>query len=142
MSRFGNVVGEYGRGWYDKMVEIWKDRLDLYGVHDTGALRGSVSRGAFHLDETGGAMTFLYLSYGIYVDLGTGNGYARGNGGDLRILDPVYRHEHRLGRKRSRRPWFTVSWHISVQVLKEKLGELAGAEFSGLFDNLDIRERG
>lgn len=79
---------------------------------------------------------------GIYVDLGVGNGYRRGNGGNLPFLDPVYRHEHHKGMPRARRPWFNVSWFISTQVLKEKLGELIGEEFSGLFDNLFDRERG
>ena len=55
---------------------------------------------------------------------------------------PVYRHDHHKGKARSRRPWFNVSWFISVQVLKEKLGELIGEEFSGLFDNLIRLERG
>lgn len=60
----------------------------------------------------------------------------------LKFLDPVYRHEHHKGKPRSRRPWFNVSWFISTQVLKEKLGELIGEEFSGLFDNLTRHERG
>lgn len=59
----------------------------------------------------------------------------------LKFLDPVYHHEHHKKKPRSRRPWFNVSWFISVQVLKEKLGELIGEEFSGLFDNLTRRER-
>lgn len=60
----------------------------------------------------------------------------------LKFLDPVYRHEHHKSKPRSRRPWFNVSWIISTQVLKEKLGELIGEEFSGLFDNLTRHERG
>lgn len=137
-----HLIRQYSKEWYAKMVEIWKDRLDLHGIHDTGALRQSVHTGSFHIEDTGGAMTFLYLAYGIYVDLGVGNGYRRGNGGNLHFLDPVYRHAHHLGQPRKRRPWFNVSWFLSVQVLKEKLGELIGEEFSGLFDNLTRRERG
>ena len=168
-----HLIRTYSREWYDKMVEIWRDRLNVMGIRDTGALRQSVRQGTFNIEDAGGAMTFLYLSYGIYVDLGVGNGYRHGNGvadlnsrassqpaarsaakagagkkaavkngGDLQILNPVYRHEHKLTRQRKRRPWFNVSWFISVQVLKEKLGELIGEEFSGLFDNLLSRERG
>lgn len=58
----------------------------------------------------------------------------------LKFLDPVYHLKHHKGKPRSRRPWFNVSWFISTQVLKEKLGELIGEEFSGLFDNLTSRE--
>ena len=137
-----HLIRTYSKEWYNKMVEIWRDRLDAMGIHDTGALRSSVHKGTFSIEDAGGAMTFLYLTYGIYVDLGVGNGYYHGNGGDLKFLDPVYRHEHHKGKPRKRRPWFNVSWFISVQVLKEKLGELIGEEFSGLFDSLTRRERG
>ena len=71
----------------------------------------------------------------------SGKGYKRGNGGDLEFLDPVYRHEHRLGKKRQRKPWFNKSWYISTMVLKDKLADVAGEEFAGLFDNLTQRER-
>ena len=137
-----HLIRTYSKEWYEKMIESWRDRLDVMGIRDTGALRSSVQKGTFNIEDAGGAMTFLYLTYGIYVDLGVGNGYRRGNGGNLSFLDPVYRHEHHKKKPHSRRPWFNVSWFISVQVLKEKLGELIGEEFSGLFDNLTRRERG
>lgn len=168
-----HLIRTYSKEWYEKMIEIWRDRLDVMGIRDTGALRSSVQKGMFNIEDSGGQMTFLYLTYDIYVDLGVGNGYRRGNGeadlsslagsqpaarsaakagtgykkaakngGGLYFLDPVYRHEHHKGKPRSRRPWFNVSWFISTQVLMEKLGELIGEEFSGLFDNLTNRERG
>ncbi len=137
-----HLIRTYSKEWYEKMIEIWRDHLDVMGIRDTGALRSSVQKGIFNIEDAGGALTFLYLTYGIYVDLGVGNGYRRGNGGNLSFHDPVYRHEHHKSKPRSRRPWFNVSWFISTQVLKEKLGELIGEEFSGLFDNLTQRERG
>jgi hypothetical protein len=124
------------------MILIWRDRMDMLGIHDTGALRSSVEKGKFSMEEDSGAMAFHYLEYGIYVDLGTGNGYYRGNPGDLHFLDPTYRLEHKLGAPRKRRPWFNKSWYISVMVLKEKLADVIGEQFSGLFDNLEGRERG
>ena len=66
----------------------------------------------------------------------------RDNGGDLPFLDPAYRLEHHLGKPRQRRPWFNKSWYISVMVLKDKLADVIGEEFAGLFDNLEHRERG
>lgn len=105
-------------------------------------MRGSVEKGHFSIGEAGGSLAFRYLEYGIYVDLGVGNGYRRGNGGDLPFLDTVYRLEHHLGKPRQRRPWFNKSWYISVMVLKDKLADLMGEEFAGLFDNLEHRERG
>ena len=141
-NRRTDSIREYSQGWFDKMVEIWRDRLDVLGVHDTGHLRGSVKKGHFSIGEAGGSLTFLYLEYGIYVDLGVGNGYRRDNGGDLPFLDPAYRLEHHLGKPRQRRPWFNKSWYISVMVLKDKLADVIGEEFASLFDNLEHRERG
>ena len=74
--------------------------------------------------------------------LKVGNGYSHGNGGDLEILNSVYRHEHRLGKMRQRKPWLNKSWYISTMVLKDKIADVAGEEFAGLFDNLTQRERG
>ena len=76
-NRRTDSIREYSQGWFDKMVEIWRDRLDVLGVHDTGYLRGSVKKGHFSIGESGGSLAFQYLEYGIYVDLGVGNGYRR-----------------------------------------------------------------
>lgn len=65
------------------MVEIWRDRLDLLGMYNTGALRRSLAKGAFTVGDACADMAFQFLKYGIYVDLGVGNGYRHGNGGDL-----------------------------------------------------------
>ena len=109
------------------MVEIWRDRMDLLGVHDTGALRRSVQEGQLSLGDARADMAFKFLEYGIYVDLGVGNGY---------------RHEHHLGKARERRPWFNKSWYISVEILKSHLASILGEQFSGAFDSLTERERG
>lgn len=135
-------IRKFSEGWYDKMVEIWRDRLDLLRIKDTGALRASVDKGGFSFGEAGGSMGFTFLEYGIFVDLGVGNGYRHGNGGDLPFLSPAYRYEHNLGKPRQKRPWFNKSWYISTLVLKDKLAEVIGEEFAGMFDNLTHRERG
>lgn len=132
-------IGDYAQGWQDKMVDIWRDRIDLLRVMDTGALRASIGKGHFSFGEAGGSMSFQYLEYGIFVDLGVGNGYRRGNGGDLPFLAPSYRMEHNLGQPRERRPWFNRSWYISLMVLKDKLADVIGERFAGMFDNLDAR---
>jgi len=78
--------------------------------------------------------TFRFLQYGLYVDAGTGNGYRRGNGGNLQILDKDYRRSHKMGKGRTRRPWFSRSWYISREVLKNKYAALIGEAFVGAFD--------
>lgn len=90
----------YVSAWREKMVEIWKDRLDLLGVHYTGSLRRSIAKGAFTVGDARANMVFQFLEYGIYVDLGVGNGYRHGNGGDLEFLGRAYRYEHHLGKAR------------------------------------------
>ena len=140
MDKLGQDIRQYSAAWYDKMVQIWQDRLLTMGVRDTGALLSSVHGAGYSLTEAGGTISFQFLQYGIYVDLGTGNGYTRGNGGELEILNPTYRYEHHLGKQRERRPWFTRSWYISTQVLKEHLATIIGEGFAGLFDNLNSRE--
>lgn len=142
-KNYSELVAPYLQEWRDMMINIWRDRLDLMGVHDTGSLSRSVAKGTFSVGDDSADITFKYLTYGIYVDLGVGNGYYHGNGGNLEILDDVYRHEHgNTNKKRQRRPWFNVSWRISVEVLKSKLADLMGESFSGLFDNLTNREKG
>lgn len=135
-------LAPYISAWRNKMVEIWRDRLDLLGVHDTGALRKSVQEGTFSVGDARADMAFHFLEYGIYVDLGVGNGYRHDNGGDLEFLGKAYRYEHRLGKARERKPWFNKSWYISVEVLKEHLSAILGGQFLGAFDTLADRNRG
>ena len=126
----------YSKAWYEKMVTIWRDRIDAMDILDTGALRGSVAGNGFSMDEMGGQMAFQFLQYGIYVDLGTGKGYKRGNGGDLKFLGKDSRKEHKLGKAREPRPWFSKSWYISTQVIKDVYARFVGDKFVGIMDNL------
>ena len=127
----------YSKAWYDKMVEIWRDRIDAMNILDTGELRQSVAGANFAMDEAGGQMAFKFLQYGIYVDLGTGKGYKRGNGGNLEFLGKDYRKEHKLGKAREPRPWFSKSWYVSTQVIRDVYARLVGEKFVGIMDNLD-----
>ena len=127
----------YSKAWYDKMVEIWRDRIDAMNILDTGALRGSVAGKGFSVDEMGGQMAFKFLQYGIFVDLGTGKGYKRGNGGDLKFLGKDYRKEHKLGKARKKRPWFSTSWYVSTKVIRDVYARLVGEKFVGIMDNLE-----
>ena len=127
----------YSKAWYDKMVEIWRDRIDAMNILDTGELRQSVAGANFAMDDAGGQMAFQFLQYGIFVDLGTGKGYKRGNGGDLEFLGKDYRKHHNLGKARKKRPWFSKSWYISTQVIRDVYAHLVGEKFVGIMDNLE-----
>ena len=127
----------YSKAWYDKMVEIWRDRIDAMNILDTGALRGSVAGKGFAIDEMGGQMAFQFLQYGIFVDLGTGKGYKRGNGGELEFLGKDYRKQHNLGKARKKRPWFSTSWYVSTKVIRDVYARFVGDQFVGIMYNLE-----
>lgn len=129
----------FAKEWHDMMVRIWTDRIETMDIHRTGTLQNSVNAQGFNVDAEGFSMqaAYRFVEYGIYVDAGTGNGYSKGNGGDLKILDPVERAKRGLGEPRKKRPWFSVSWEISKKVLNRRLTQGIGREFAGLFDNLE-----
>ena len=127
----------YSKARYDNMVEIWRDRIDAMNILDTGELRQSVAGANFAMEDAGGQMAFKFLQYGIYVDLGTGKGYKRGNGGELEFLGKDYRKQHKLGKARKKRPWFSTSWYVSTQVIRDVYARLVGDHFVGIIDNLD-----
>ena len=104
---------QYADAWTAKMIEIWQDRLDLMAVHDTGALRRSVVQDNVHIDGLSMEVSFSFLQYGVYVDRGTGRGVRNGN--------------------RKARPWFSRSWYISSEVLKEHMAKVLGNRFVAAF---------
>lgn len=121
----------YTSRWYAKMTQIWRDRVDLMGVVRTGTLRSSISGGGLSINSTDIQAMFRFVTYGIYVDAGVGNGYRHGNEGNLEFLGKEYRKAHHMGKPRQRNPWFSPSWYISREVLKNKLADLMGEEFVG-----------
>lgn len=130
-------VQEYAQGWYDMMTRIWRDRLQMMRVYDTGELLQSVGNAGLSVNGYEMMAAFRFVQYGIYVDAGTGKYYERGNGGDLHFLDRAYRYEHGLKKQRKRRPWFSRSWAISCRVLADEVQRRIGDEFIGLFDDLE-----
>lgn len=101
---------QYVEAFNTTMVKIWKERISLLGVVDTGNLFRSVAALGYTAD---GKVTEVTLSqqfayYGIYQDRGTGKEVPLGNGGDI----------HR-DKKRQRRPWFSPKYYSSVMNLKD-----------------------
>lgn len=116
--------------WTDNMVKYWQERIDKLSINDTGRLRASIS-GMMH----SGPVTTIehqFLQYGIYVANGTGNGYRRGNGGNLEILDKKYRKQHGMGRQREPRDWVFRKFYSSRRVLSEMALATYGKAFQGM----------
>lgn len=132
----GKSMEAYSREWYGMMTKIWNDRIALMGVIRTGTLRSSVTGGGLRVGDFDLTATFRFVQYGLYVDAGTGNGYKRGNGGELRFLEKDYRTARKLGKPRQKKPWFSKSWYVSRQVLKDKMAEIIGEAFVGVFDEI------
>lgn len=120
---------KFVEGWNNTMVDIWRERIRLLDVVDTGALLGSPlqlpvrSDGRFY-DIT---LSQTFLEYGLWQDLGTGREVPIGNPGDIG-----------RDKKRERRRWFSTKYYASIMKLRDFMGRSLGAEFKSMFcDTLD-----
>ena len=119
-------VKQYDEGWGRMMVDIWKKRLDMYKAVDTGNLKNSVMGGLESIGGLQASFRFHFVNYGIHVENGVGNGYRHDNGGDLGWTPT-----------RVERPWFSPSWWYSRKVIAEKMVEIIGDTYFGMFSNID-----
>lgn len=123
---------KYQEAWADMMIKIWREKIERLHVIDTYSLHQQMQENVISSSDTISTIQHKFLEYGIYQDLGVGNGYTKGNGGDLEILDPVYRAEHNMGEPRKPRVWFSRAYFASIMVLKEQMAYMYGEEFCGL----------
>ena len=105
------------------MLDIWKERITLLEVIDTGLLLRSPLSLPVKADGRFFEVTLsqAFLEYGLWQDYGVGRETPRGNSGDI-------------GRRkvRQRRPWFSKKYYASVLNLRDFLGENIGQEFQGI----------
>lgn len=116
------------QGWSDFMIKMWRERMMQFAppVYRTGALASSV-QGIVHP----GPVTTIehhFLEYGIYVARGVGNGYRRGNGGDLKFLKDWKTNPHH----RQPRDWFSKKYLYSIHRLNEFEASFYGTTYNGL----------
>lgn len=143
--------------WNKTMLTIWRERIELLDVIDRHNLYRSPAVIKFNTGPDGRLMSFDisfgFLEYGLWQDLGVGYGYSHDNGGDLPFLEETYRQEHRLdkpkkrgpkwgggytsGNPREPRPWFSPKYYSSVMNLSDFMAESLGQEFVGLFADLN-----
>lgn len=110
------------------MVKMWQEKMLQFAppVYDTCALSRSV-QGVVHP----GPVTTIehrFLEYGIYVARGVGNGYSRGNGGDLKFLKDWKTNPHH----RQKRDWFSKKYMYSLHRLNEFEAAYYGQTYQGL----------
>ena len=114
---------KYVTAFNSTMIKIWRERISMLKVVDTGALYRSLLAVGLRAD---GRFTDISLSqsfntYGIFQDYGTGRETPRGNPGDI---------GHDKVRKRRR--WFSTKYYASVMNLKEFYADSLGKEFCGI----------
>ena len=141
MAEIGTDSNAYIIEWAKMLTTMWQERIEMLGVVYTGQLHQSISDTVQSLNG-GYNITMRFKRYGIYQSLGVGNGYTRGNGGDLQILDNTYREEHGLnkrrrvgpkpggyltsGKPRKRRDWISKKLFLSVMNLRDDLARIVG----------------
>lgn len=124
------------------MITIWRDKILGLKVLDTTELFRNISGDTISSGDDITTIRHKFFEYGIYQDVGTGRGYKKGNGGNLDFLDPLKRKKEyarkqksgkvTFGEARQPRAWFSRSYFISQQVLKEEMAYMYGEEFCGL----------
>ena len=118
---------KYVTAFNDTMIRIWKEKITLLDVIDTGRLLHSVPivlamRADGRFFEV--SLTQSFLEYGLWQDYGTGRETPRGNPGDIG-----------RAKKRQRRKWFSTKYYASVMNIKEFYEENLGWQFCGLIAN-------
>jgi hypothetical protein len=107
----------------DTMVKIWKERITLLDVIDTGTLLNSVigvrcnADGQFLQIE----LSQAFRTYGLWQDRGVGKEVARGNPGD------IGRNKMRVAKR-----WFSLKYFASFYKLREFLSDNVGKQFLGM----------
>jgi len=106
------------RAWADITLNIWQIKLREQGISNTNALYESLKHTLFlsagnNVDK----IEFSFKLYGIFVDMGVGNGILAGNRGNLGFT-PI----------RKRKPWYSKVFYHEVMRLKEILTRVYGDE--------------
>ncbi len=108
------------------MVKIWKERIILLGVIDSGALYRSVVETKLIQNEDASQVMFEqeFLTYGLWQDYGTGRETPRGNPGDI-------------GRPKVRkaRRWLIPKYYASVMNLREFFCESLSLQYLAMISN-------
>lgn len=117
---------KYVRSFNSTMVKIWKEKIAMLGVIDTGALYRSAVGVSMRADGKFIDITLsqAFNTYGLFVDYGTGRNTPRGNSGDIGRAN---------GRKRKR--WFSRKYFASVMNIQEFYADSLGREFCRAVSN-------
>lgn len=109
----------YVRAFNDTMVRIWREKITLLGVLDSGRLYNSVVGVSLTADSkfTSVSLKQEFQEYGLYAERGTGRNTPKGNPGDIGRPNP-----------RKKRPWMTRKHLASMFNLQEFFADNLGQQ--------------
>lgn len=128
MSKTINI--ETFEAWANITMEIWQDRMMKYQVRDSGALFSSLKQHVnAQANGSSDRIDFFFLYYGIFVDMGVGGEFKRGNSGDTG-------YDYGLSSpKRQAKPWYSKAFYGQVkrlgEIVAEKYGDAASQQIVG-----------
>lgn len=117
------------------MIKIWRERITMLGVIDTGSLYRSIIdyEHSTNTDASEAVITQKFLTYGLFQNFGTGKEVPRGNSGDIG-----------RDKKRVARHWFDKKYYASVMNIRDfftdSLSEQYIAMMSNAFSDRSLRE--
>lgn len=128
---------KYVRAFNHTMIQIWKEKIRLLKVWQTGNLHGSFSADRqLDSDITSFRLTQRFAHYGLFVNYGTGSNTPRGNSGDLGAG---------FTNRRRQKKWFSTKYFASVMNLQEFLADNLGKDaclmISNAFDSSVLRQQ-
>lgn len=127
---------KFVEAWNKTMIDIWAEQIYRLGVVDTRKLYYSLELGSdsplrLPVRADGRfydiSLTQSFFEYGLWQDLGVGRELRHGD----YEHNKEYIEEH--GRKRERRPWFSIRYYSSVMNLRDFMAESLGEEFRSMF---------
>lgn len=127
-------IRKYEEGWTREMQVYWRERLLRLKVWNTGNLYRSFEGRMQRAGDTS-LIEHRFAAYGIYVALGTGNGYKKGNSGkdDENGLQFMRGGKYNKGKgHRQKRDWFNKKYYASIMRLGEVEAAFYGQAYQGL----------
>lgn len=117
---------KYVTSFNKTMLAIWKERIILLGVIDTGALYNSVVAVSMRADMkfTSVELSQRFNLYGLFQDYGSGREVYIGNPGDIG-RDKV----------RKEKPWFSRKYYASVMNIRDFFSDNLGRQSANIVSN-------
>lgn len=111
------TYSEMTRRWADIVIERWIRKIQALGIGETGELVKSL-RAQVEIDANGNPekITFLFLYYGIFTDMGVGRGVKLGDRSDTR----------------KKKPWYSSVFLKQVAILGHRMAERYGFDAASL----------